>query len=67
MEVIFRCEEFAALPRVLYDRSQLSEVSRKTAMTVEEILVANLGDSNVEPHLIVQTPKYQSKYRFAQN
>lgn len=58
MGVIFRCEEFAALPRVLHDKSELSEVSRKTALTVEEILVANLGDSNVEPHLIVQPSKF---------
>ena len=53
LDIIFQCEEFAALPRVLYDKSELSEITRKAAMTVEEILLANLGDAHVEPHLIV--------------
>ena len=53
MEVIFHCDDFAALPRVLCHKSNESEITRKAAMTVDEILVVNLGDSHVEPHLLV--------------
>jgi hypothetical protein len=61
LNVIFQCEEFAALPRVLYDKSELSEITRKAAMTVEEILLANLGDAHVEPHLIVSPFSFIAK------
>jgi hypothetical protein len=53
MEMIFHCADFAALPKILYQKSNEPEVTRKAAMTVDEILVANLGDSHVEPHLLV--------------
>jgi hypothetical protein len=53
MQVIFHCDDFAALPRVLCHKSNDSDVTKKAAMTVDEILVVNLGDSHVEPHLLV--------------
>ena len=51
--MIFHCVDFAALSKILCQKSHESEVNRKAAMTVDEILVANLGDSHVEPHLLV--------------
>ena len=53
MELIFQCEDFAALPGILCQKSSKSEVTRRAAMTVDEVLVVNLGDSHVEPHLLV--------------
>ena len=53
MELIFQCEDFAALPRILCQKSGDSEITRRAAMTVDEVLVVNLGDSHVEPHLLV--------------
>jgi len=53
MEVTFQCDDFAALPRILYQKSSTSEITRKAAMTVDEVLVANLGDTHVEPLLLV--------------
>ena len=52
LSIIFECTEFAALPRVLCQAGDDSE-TKKTAMTIEEILVANLGDTHPEPHLLV--------------
>ena len=53
MEMIFHCADFAALPKILCQKSNETEVTRKAAMTVDEILVANLGHSHVEPQLLV--------------
>jgi cleavage and polyadenylation specificity factor subunit 1 len=53
MDVVFHCEEFAALPKILCHKCEDSEMTRRAAMTIDEILVANLGDSYVEPHLLV--------------
>jgi hypothetical protein len=51
LEIIFQCNDFAALPRILSQTE--TEETRKTAMTVEEILIANLGDTHSETHLLV--------------
>ena len=53
MDIVFRCDSFAALPQVLCPKSEVSEINKSAALTVEEILVADLGDSYVEPHLLV--------------
>ena len=53
MELIFQCDDFAALPRILCQKSIDSEITRRAAMTVDELLVANLGDTHVEPHMLV--------------
>jgi hypothetical protein len=53
MSVLFSCNDFAALRPVLSNDVDEVDISKRAAMTVEEILVANLGDSIVEPHLIV--------------
>lgn len=53
METIFHCDDFAALPRILCQKSDESEITRRAAMTIDEVLVVNLGDSHVEPHLLV--------------
>jgi len=37
-------------------------MTRRAAMTIDEILVANLGDSVVEPHLLVVSPLFLSKF-----
>ena len=50
MDIVFQCDEFASLPRVLCHQS---EDFKKAALTVDEILVANIGDAHVEPHLLV--------------
>jgi hypothetical protein len=52
MEVLFTCDDFAALPKVLCPKIDL-QGGKKASMAIEEILVANLGDSHVEPHLLV--------------
>ena len=53
MEVLFTCDDFAALPKVLCPKVDDLRGGRKSSMAIEEILVANLGDSHVEPHLLV--------------
>ena len=53
MEVIFQCDDFAALPRILCHKSSGSDITRRAAMTVDELLVANLGEIHVEPHVLV--------------
>jgi hypothetical protein len=53
MELIFQCDDFASLPRILSHQSDVSEITRQTAMTVEEVIIANLGDAHIEPHLLV--------------
>jgi hypothetical protein len=62
MEIVFHCEEFAALPKILCHKSEDSEMTRRAAMTIDEILVANLGDSYFEPHLLVVSPLFLSKF-----
>ena len=53
MEVLFTCADFAALPKVLCPEVDDLQGGKKASMAIEEILVANLGDSHVEPHLLV--------------
>jgi hypothetical protein len=53
MEVLFTCDDFAALPKVLCPKIDDVQDGKKASMAIEEILVANLGDSHVEPHLLV--------------
>src|SRR5271170_1148300 len=63
MDVVFHCEEFAALPKILCHKSEDSEMTRRAAMTIDEILVANLGDSYVEPHLLVLSSRFSSDHQ----
>lgn len=60
MDVVFHGEEFATLPKILCHKSEDSEMTRRAAMTIDEILVANLGDAYVEPHLLVFPTPFSS-------
>jgi len=60
--MVFHCEEFAVLPKILCHKSEGSETTKRGAVTIEEILVADLGDSFVEPHLLVYPSPFSSKH-----
>jgi hypothetical protein len=51
-ELLFRCDDFAAFPDILCNGED-TESGKRIANTIEEILLANLGDTHVEPHLLV--------------
>jgi cleavage and polyadenylation specificity factor subunit 1 len=55
LDVVFQCKEFASLPQILSNSLLESEGTMRNASIIEEVLVANLGDTYVEPHLLVRT------------
>jgi len=60
MDILFTCDDFVNLPKVLCPKSDDLQIGKKTSMAVEEILVANLGDAHVEPHLLVRVMQQPS-------
>ena len=57
MDMVFTCDDFAALPKVLFPKSDDLQSGKTASMAIEEILVANLGDAHVEPYLLVRISK----------
>lgn len=55
LDILFQCDDFAALPSTLSNGRFEPEDSMKNASTIEEVLLANLGFSHVEPYLLVRT------------
>lgn len=51
--MIFKSDDFTILPQVLIQGIAEPENNRRGAATIEEVLVAELGDSHKEPHLLV--------------
>jgi len=60
MDILFSCDDFVTLPKVLCPKSDDLQNAKKASMAVEEILVANLGDAHVEPHLLVRITQQSS-------
>lgn len=69
MDILFTCDDFATLPKVLCPESDDLLAGKKALISVEEILLANLGDSHVEPHLLVSLINMNvlTSLRFAQS
>jgi hypothetical protein len=63
LELVFRCADFAAFPDILCNHEEHVEGGRRIANTIDEILLANLGDTHFEPHLLVRSllPRFTYK------